>query len=1226
MAETGTATLKKLDDRASYAEIRRYLTEVNAALFKLKSLPEEHPPTYIFCPALEFPQQPAKDWAFAYKLHQTISDREQYLYFGDIFKLIDEIQAKMVFDGERLIKKNPDSEAAKRVAELVSVEKDFFTLTNLYATRETITLGQEERLAQYREDMREEISRRLEVFADRAVEIARELGEDIEVQQELEKDIADDTGEVKKEEEAPGVHSIYEAQEDAPAGGDDNQPSYPDQPERQLVREEFENIFALNLETERLTNLYIDYLVNTSKIPREFFDDDTIAAIRDTARKAVLERLGIGGISEFYANPILRLKTFQDLQALLNTSAEFADGFRNAAQQHYTSLMLAKDFEGAQKFRESIESGNILRELPQQLADAQIFSERVVALAMSVDSREALLKTCGVLPYFDSTRLEFEVNQITEVVDALSARGIQPAILERFNAARFNLLFGTSLTPTEFEHFKSVLSTYWHLRRHEFIYQKNLKIDWRALGLTESEIAEFSDQQFRDEVVQPTRSLISTAANNGTRSEAHVVAIGTGAGDNTQVDARPDAAYIKKLKEQIYQQELWRQMSDARRIAVLQQLQYGEEEIQQFLEMGSMPPEFTIQDLGAAEASLAEYGIDEDSYDWDAGDSPFSQFGSAENPLEALRQKIAGGKKATNAAGGVKQHAKRKQMRRTAGGAGKVARRTARRTTTQVARKKAQQKVEKEVDKAITSGAALAANAAVPGAGAVISALPPEVREVFGKTIRYIGGALAAIGALLAAAAAYLIGSLAIPVLSVIGGIVGGIVGFVVGGPVGLAVGAGVGASMGAGGGAILKGTNSVSGVVHSTGPTPGVIHSGIQPGATSATTATATAPATATATATAPAATTTATVFNPATAAVSYTTGSSAVFATITTMLIGSSLLADFPPGSAYTNDPNVKLSYYADLEKTVETGCPDNKCPEITSGTLEVTYIITLKPKGEGTCITVTEINDIIKTRYSKKKYEELGKPLPSKPDREKHLEDFSDLLSTDPNDPRNTICSGETLTFSYTETFDKSYNHALITNTFEAKFYWKNSTGEGNDSVMTGASFCIGDCAMESGCWPATGSVSQAPFSPNWSHAKMDAFDIAAGIGTPLYAIFPGELCPGNSDSGYGNHAILTAAEGTFLYGHMSEVYLEGSCKHVEAGETVGLMGNTGNSTGPHLHFEIAHNGGWFRASPPSLLHHPGDPSQGILPPSDDGTKPITPALESKYLHVTSCYDGQ
>lgn len=1246
MAETGTAILKKLDERASYGEIQRYLLEVEAALFRLKNLPEEEPPTYIFCPPLEYPQSPAKEWAFAYKLHQASSDRERYLYFGDIFKLVDEIQAKLVFDGEQLIRKNPDSQAARNIADLVSVEKDFFTLTNLYATRETITPGQEERLARYREDMREEIGRKLLVFAQRANEIARELGEDVEVLQELEKDAGDDVGEATKTEEESGRQRAIRTEEEPPAGGEESQPEPPNQPERELVREQFEDIFALNLETERLTNLYIDYLENTSHIPREYFSEEMIAAIRTNARTAILERLGISGINELYANPVLRLKAFQDLQSQLNKSGDFFEGFKNAIRVKYEQLLQASDLEGAQKFRESIESGNLLVELPRHLADAEIFTKKVAALTATLSSKEALLRTCSNLPYFDSSRLDFEVNQITEVVDALSARGIQPSILERFSAARFNLLFGTSLTPTEFEHFKSVLSTYWLLRRHEFIYERGLKIDWRELGLSDSEIAEFSDQQFKDEVVKPTHTLISTATNNGTRSESHVVAVGTGAGDNSKVEGRPDAAYIKKLKEQIYQQELWRELSDARRIAILQQLQYGDDEIQQFLELGSMPPEFTIQDLGAAEASLAEYGIDDDSYDWDASDSPFSQPSSGESPLDALRRKIANKKTAAGAAfdaagdaagqaaGEVSQqagqhiskqasqHAKRKPMRRARPGAGKAARQATRQTT-HAATKKARQKAEKEVDKAITGGAALAANAIVPGSGALISALPPEVRELVGKTLRYIGGAVAAIGALLAAATAYLVGSLAVPVMAVVGGVIGGIVGFAVGGPVGAVAGVGIGAGVGAGGGALIKstavgtGTGASHSAIQGAGAFQPAMHSTAVP---SATTTTATA-ATAT-----PTVATTATVFNPAASAVGYTVGSSAVFATITTMLIGSSLLADFPPGSAYTNDPNVKLSYYADLEKTVETGCPDNKCPEITSGTVEATYTITIKPKGEGTCITVTEINDIIKTRFSKKKYEELGKPLPSKPDREKHLEDFPDVVSTDVNDPRNTVCTGEVLTFTYTETFDKSYNHSLITNTFEAKFYWKNSTGEGNDSVMTGKSICIGDCAMESGCWPTTGSVSQAPFSPNWSHAKMDAFDIANPIGTPVYAIFPGELCPGNSDPGYGNHVILTAEEGTFLYGHLSEVHLNGGCKHIEAGETVGLMGNTGNSTGPHLHFEIAHNGGWFRASKPSLLHHEGDPSQGILPPSDDGTKPITPAIEAKYLHVTSCYDGQ
>lgn len=1258
MAETGTATLKKLGERSSYAEIRQYLIEVDAALFKLKSLPEEDPPTYIFCPSLDYPQTSAKDWAFAYKLHKTVSERERYLYFGDIFKLIDEIQAKMIADGEKLIRKNPDSEAAKKIAELVSVEKDFFTLTNLYATKETITVGQEERLAQYREDMREEISRRLLLFAERATEIARELGEDIEIHQELTQEVSENIGEEKEREKEKYTRGSHVTQEESPSGGEENQTTETEKPRQELIRNEFENIRSLTLETERLTNFYLIQFGEFSSIPPGMFDEAFKNAVRSSINQAILEKLGLSGVQELYANPSLRIAIINDLHKYLNRNRAFIQELNRVIEKRYQALQQAKDIEGIKAFQEKLveardpETFALFRVGLANHPDFQIQTE----FQFSTDPKNELLRVCETLPYFDQSRLEFEVDQIVEIVDALVARGVPPTLLDHLSTNRFNLLFGTSFTPEQFVDFKDVLAAYWYLHRHD-LKQEELQIDWRSRGTSAQELASvstMSDKDFTAHFVAPTHSSIGNARANGTRAEAHIYAVGTAVGDDSKVDQRKDANYVRKLKEEFYQKQFWQDLSENRKVALLREKQYQDHDIQRIIEAGEMPVDFSMADLADLENDLAFYGddyYDDDSYDaggdqvdwdewddWDESASPFEQIEIGSSPQASrARQKISAGSPVNQvtqsddtAARAKKRHAKQKRMKRTggadktggagkAGGAGKTAKKAA--STAKKATKKTKEKAEKQVDKALAGAAATAADAAVPGLGTAMRALPPGMQEFIGKTMRYIGAGLAAVGALLTALTTALWSSIIIPAATVIGGVLGGIVGFAVGGPVGAAVGAAAGAAIGAGASEAVRASTTA-------GTSPAASAGGANALNTSSGTSSATAASTATSTSTASATTTAGTAFNPATLSVGATAGGAAVFTTITTMLIGSSLLADFPPGSAYTDDPNVKLSYYADIQKDISTGCPDNKCPEISSGSIEVTYTITIKPKGEDTCITITEINDIIKTRYSEKTYKELNKPVPTKPDRVKTIADFPEVLGSDPNDPRNTICWGEVMEFEYTETFDKSYNHALITNTFEAKFYWKNNSGEGNDSVMTGKSFCIGECAMETGCWPATGPVTQAPFSPNWSHAKMDAFDIGGGgvIGKPLYAIFPGELCPGNSDPGYGNHVILTAAEGTFLYGHLSEVHLSGGCKHVEAGETVGLMGNTGNSTGPHLHFEAAHNGGWFRATKPSVLHHEGDPNQGILPPSDNGTKPILPSDDGKGLHVTSCYDAQ
>ncbi|MFM6277795.1 MAG: M23 family metallopeptidase, partial [Dolichospermum sp.] len=69
------------------------------------------------------------------------------------------------------------------------------------------------------------------------------------------------------------------------------------------------------------------------------------------------------------------------------------------------------------------------------------------------------------------------------------------------------------------------------------------------------------------------------------------------------------------------------------------------------------------------------------------------------------------------------------------------------------------------------------------------------------------------------------------------------------------------------------------------------------------------------------------------------------------------------------------------------------------------------------------------------------------------------------------------------------------------------------------------------------------------------------------------------------GYGLTVIINhpSAQQT-LYGHMSEILVQPG-QWVEPGTVLGLVGNTGNSTGPHLHFEVRHltQNGWVAVDP-------------------------------------------
>jgi LysM repeat protein len=87
--------------------------------------------------------------------------------------------------------------------------------------------------------------------------------------------------------------------------------------------------------------------------------------------------------------------------------------------------------------------------------------------------------------------------------------------------------------------------------------------------------------------------------------------------------------------------------------------------------------------------------------------------------------------------------------------------------------------------------------------------------------------------------------------------------------------------------------------------------------------------------------------------------------------------------------------------------------------------------------------------------------------------------------------------------------------------------------------------------------------------------NSLDFGAPVGTPVRAAASGTVIVSKSggwNGGYGNYVVLDHGDGTqTLYSHLSQnnVWMG---QRVGQGETVGLVGNTGRSTGPHLHFEV------------------------------------------------------
>lgn len=137
-----------------------------------------------------------------------------------------------------------------------------------------------------------------------------------------------------------------------------------------------------------------------------------------------------------------------------------------------------------------------------------------------------------------------------------------------------------------------------------------------------------------------------------------------------------------------------------------------------------------------------------------------------------------------------------------------------------------------------------------------------------------------------------------------------------------------------------------------------------------------------------------------------------------------------------------------------------------------------------------------------------------------------------------------------------------------------------------------------AIRMGCSPVPSSTAVCYYYPG--------IDYAGPQGTPIYATMDGDVIRAGPDSGgvnvgYGNHVRIQHAGGILsLYGHMPVGgVLVVAGQKVKAGHKIGVIGNTGNSTGPHLHFEVRDSTGIACDPAPFIVTEvPGPPP--VQPP--------------------------
>lgn len=109
------------------------------------------------------------------------------------------------------------------------------------------------------------------------------------------------------------------------------------------------------------------------------------------------------------------------------------------------------------------------------------------------------------------------------------------------------------------------------------------------------------------------------------------------------------------------------------------------------------------------------------------------------------------------------------------------------------------------------------------------------------------------------------------------------------------------------------------------------------------------------------------------------------------------------------------------------------------------------------------------------------------------------------------------------------------------------------------------------------PASGGVSQGfgPASGVNGYTFHNGVDISGPVGSPIRAAAAGTVITAGSGGPYGNHVMISHfLDGqvyTTVYAHMNSLSV-GAGQTVSQGQSLGTLGSTGNSTGPHLHFEL------------------------------------------------------
>lgn len=127
---------------------------------------------------------------------------------------------------------------------------------------------------------------------------------------------------------------------------------------------------------------------------------------------------------------------------------------------------------------------------------------------------------------------------------------------------------------------------------------------------------------------------------------------------------------------------------------------------------------------------------------------------------------------------------------------------------------------------------------------------------------------------------------------------------------------------------------------------------------------------------------------------------------------------------------------------------------------------------------------------------------------------------------------------------------------------------------DREAAAARAAVEEASRPKTCLPAHG-IFTSGFGARWGTTHF-GIDIANAIGTPIYAASNGTVIDAGPASGFGLWVRIQLADGTIqVYGHMDSFSVHVGQK-VSCGQQIAVIGERGQATGPHLHFEVWQNG--------------------------------------------------